>query len=173
MPTVTITKRKKDFYLKNDGRVGRIAEKLVRGGMLVEHDLARLPLNGRALAAYDEDPTALNKLISYPTEWHIYLLRRHATKKMMYYTHLQENLSEESKNWINEETKALEEQKLTFQNLKNSLYRKIDKSSNLCPCQQLIGAYSKLDFLFCYINFRYNRRRSWTCHYSYHHHRFQ
>lgn len=98
--------------------LGEVAEKLVRGGMLVEHDLSRFTVGEweRALAAYDEDPTALNKLdiLSHGMAY-VYLLRRHATKEDdVLYPFAEKNLSEESKNWINEETKALEEQKPDF-----------------------------------------------------------
>lgn len=102
--------------------LGAVAEKLVRGGMLVEHDLARFTVGEweESLAAYDENPNSLNKLniLSHGMAY-VYLLRRHATKEdVVLYPYAEKNLSEESKNWINEGTEKIEAEKPDFSHLK-------------------------------------------------------
>lgn len=64
--------------------LGAVAEKLVKGGMLVEHDLARLHVAEleKAVDAYSKNPTAENKLdIIGNAMGYCYLLKRHAQKE--------------------------------------------------------------------------------------------
>ena len=64
--------------------LGPTAEKLVKGGMLVEHDLARLHVSEleKAIQAYEENPNAKNKLdILANAMGYCYLLKRHAMKE--------------------------------------------------------------------------------------------
>lgn len=101
--------------------LGAVAEKLIRFGMLIEHDQARFTVNEweKALDSFDEDPTTKNKLdiISQGMNY-VYLLRRHASKEnTVLYPFAEKNLSEESKKWINEETQKLEKNKEDFSDL--------------------------------------------------------
>lgn len=98
--------------------LGAVAEKLVRGGMLVEHDLARYTVGEweKSLQAYDEEPTSLNKLniLSHGMAY-VYLLRRHIIKEDgVLYPFAEKNLSEASKHEINEKTEQLEAEKPDF-----------------------------------------------------------
>ncbi len=64
--------------------LGPVADKLVRGGMLVEHDLARLHVTEleNAVNAYEKEPTPENKLdIIGNAMGYCYLLKRHALKE--------------------------------------------------------------------------------------------
>jgi len=64
--------------------LGSAAVKLVQNGMLVEHDLARLSVDGleKALNAYENDPCPENKLdILANATGYYYLLKRHAEKE--------------------------------------------------------------------------------------------
>lgn len=65
-------------------RLGKIAENLVKNGMLVEHDLARLYVMEleKALDTYKDDKTSLNKLsIISNAMSYVNLLRRHIAKE--------------------------------------------------------------------------------------------
>lgn len=109
------------LFMKMLEEFGAVADKLIRSGMLVEHDLARFTVSEweEALDAYDEDPSTKNKLdiLAHGMNY-VYLLRRHASKENdVLYPFAEKNLSEESKNWINEETKKLETEKEDFSNL--------------------------------------------------------
>lgn len=98
-------------YMLED--LGPLADKLIRSGMLVEHDLARfttLELE-KALKAYEADPSTKNKLdiIGHGMAY-VYLLRRHAEKEnQVLYPFAEKNLSKDRLNLINKETKAYEE----------------------------------------------------------------
>lgn len=98
-------------YMLED--LGPLADKLIRSGMLVEHDLARfttLELE-KAVKAYESNPSTKNKLdiIGHGMAY-VYLLRRHAEKEnQVLYPFAANNLSEEKLKLINEETKAYEE----------------------------------------------------------------
>lgn len=64
--------------------LGRIGENLIRHGMLVEHDLARLYVSEleNAVNAYEKDPSGENKLdILANAMGYYYLLKRHALKE--------------------------------------------------------------------------------------------
>lgn len=102
--------------------LGPVAEKLVRGGMMVEHDFARFTVGEweKALNAYDEDANSQNKLdiLSHGMAY-VYLLRRHATKEDdILYPFAEKNLSKESLDWVNEETEKIEANKPDFSDLK-------------------------------------------------------
>lgn len=94
---------------KNDSA----AEKLVRNGMLVEHDLARYHISelDKALTEYEKEHTTRGKL-SILTHAAAYadLLQRHISKEDdVCYAYAQRMLSKECKLQIDEETKAFEE----------------------------------------------------------------
>lgn len=89
------------------------AEKLVRNGMLVEHDLARYHLSvlDKALTEYEESRSTKSKL-DILTQANAYadLLQRHTNKENeVCYPYAQRLLSEECKKQIDEETKVFEE----------------------------------------------------------------
>lgn len=98
-------------YMLED--LGDLADKLIRSGMLVEHDLAMfttLELE-KALKAYEPNPSTKNKLdiIGHGMAY-VYLLRRHAEKEnQVLYPFAAKNLSEKRLDLINEESKAYEE----------------------------------------------------------------
>ncbi|NLD17138.1 MAG: hypothetical protein GX666_06070 [Tissierellia bacterium] len=98
--------------------LGDVASKLIRNGMLVEHDLARFTVGEweEALRAYDEEPDSLHELnILTHGMTYVHLLRRHATKEDdVLYPFAEKNLSEESIKWVNEETVKVEENKPDF-----------------------------------------------------------
>lgn len=89
------------------------AEKLVRNGMQVEHDLARYHVGelDKALTRYEEYPTSKAKLdILAHAAGYADLLQRHINKENeVCYTYAQRMLSEECKALIDEQTKAFEE----------------------------------------------------------------
>ncbi len=94
--------------------MGPIAEKLVRNGMLVEHDLGRLHMGGldTALTAWEEKPTDDIKLdIICHASGYADLLRRHIEKEdAVVYTFAERELSDERKEQVNQETKVFEEE---------------------------------------------------------------
>lgn len=89
------------------------AEKLVRNGMLVEHDLARYHVGelDKALTLYEKEPTSQAKLnILTHAASYAELLQRHINKENgVCYTYAERLLSEETKKLIDEETKVFEE----------------------------------------------------------------
>lgn len=110
------------LFVKMLEEFGQVADKLIRSGMLVEHDLARFTVNEweSALNAYDKEPSTKNKLdiLAHGMNY-VYLLRRHASKENdVLYPFAEKNLSEESKNWINRETEKLEAEKEDFSDIK-------------------------------------------------------
>ena len=65
-------------------RLGRVAENLVKNGMLVEHDLARLYVKelSNALDRYEEKHEVIDKLCIIGNAMsYVYLLRRHIDKE--------------------------------------------------------------------------------------------
>lgn len=94
---------------KNDPAAG----KLVRNGMLAEHDLARYHVGelDKALNQYEEKPTPEVKLaILTHASSYAELLQRHINKENdVCYTYAERLLSEESKTLIDRQTKAFEE----------------------------------------------------------------
>ncbi len=88
-------------------------EKLVRNGMLVEHDFGRLHITEleNALKQYTENPHTKNKLnIITHAAAYADLLKRHIQKEdAVCYTYAQRTLSNAEKEQIDEQTKAFEE----------------------------------------------------------------
>lgn len=107
--------------------LGPIAEKLIRSGMLVEHDLARFTTGQleEAVIAYEENPTSKNKLDILANGMnYIYLLRRHATKEnTVLYTFAEKNLSQEIKDKIDEESKQYESIEKDFSHISEFFIR--------------------------------------------------
>lgn len=94
--------------------LGAVAEKLIRNGMLVEHDLGRFHVGEleEALNKYDENPTTETKLavITYASGY-ADLLRRHIEKEdTVVYTFAERSLSDELKTQVDKETKDFEEE---------------------------------------------------------------
>ncbi len=89
------------------------AEKLVRNGMLVEHDLARYHVGelDKALTRYEKNPTSEVKLdILTHAASYADLLQRHINKENdVCYTYAERLLSEESKTLVDQQTRAFEE----------------------------------------------------------------
>ena len=94
-------------------KLGPVADKLIRGGMLVEHDLGRLHMNEllEAIDRYEKDPSTLNKLdIITNASGYATLLNRHIGKEdEVVYTFAQRALSADDKERVNVETKAFDE----------------------------------------------------------------
>ena len=94
-------------------KLGPVADKLIRNGMLVEHDLGRLHMNEllEAIDRYEKDPSTLNKLdIITNASGYATLLNRHIGKEdEVVYTFAQRALSDDDKERVNVETKAFDE----------------------------------------------------------------
>ena len=94
-------------------KLGPVADKLIRNGMLVEHDLGRLHMNEllEAIDRYEKDPSTLNKLdIITNASGYATLLNRHIGKEdEVVYTFAQRSLSDEDKERVNAETKEFDE----------------------------------------------------------------
>ncbi len=89
------------------------AVKLIRNGMLVEHDLARYHITelDHTLTQYEESPSSEVKLrILTHAAGYADLLQRHIGKEdAVCYTYAERLLSEECRKLIDEQTKAFEE----------------------------------------------------------------
>ncbi len=99
------------FYIMME-ELGEIAEKLIRYGMLVEHDLGRLHLLEleTALKEYEVNPSTELKLdiLSLITGYG-FLLKRHIDKEdNTIYPFAERMLNEESKDIINKESQLFE-----------------------------------------------------------------
>jgi len=94
-------------------KLGPVADKLIRNGMLVEHDLGRLHMNEllEAIDRYEKDPSTLNKLdIITNASGYATLLNRHIGKEdEVVYTFAQRALSDEDKERVNAETNEFDE----------------------------------------------------------------
>lgn len=94
--------------------LGPVADKLVRQGMLVEHDLGRLYMANleEALASYDIDKNEDSKLdIIANAVGYGHLLRRHIDKEdNVVYTYAERELSVELLEAVNGETKKFEDE---------------------------------------------------------------
>ena len=94
-------------------KLGPVADKLIRNGMLVEHDLGRLHMNELLEAAdrYEKDPSTLNKLdIITNAAGYATLLNRHIGKEdevVIYFC--ERALSAEDKERVDAETKEFDE----------------------------------------------------------------
>lgn len=98
-------------YMLED--LGPVAEKVVRQGMLVEHDQARHIISSleEHYVAYEQDPTTA-KLVDVVGLLYNYafLLEAHATREnTVVYPFAEKNLSESRLKTVDEETKAFEE----------------------------------------------------------------
>lgn len=95
-------------------KLGPVAEKLIRSGMLVEHDLGRYHMGEleAALLRYDSDPSTENKLdIITNASGYANLLRRHIEKEdSTVYTFALRALSDEDKKLVDEETIRFEQE---------------------------------------------------------------
>lgn len=101
------------LFVVMEKELGDVAVKLIRHGMLVEHDMARFTVMEleKALDAYDKNPGSLEKLnILAHGMAYVGLLRRHADKEnRVLYPFGEKNLSDEAKEWVDQETKKLED----------------------------------------------------------------
>lgn len=108
-----------DIMLKN---LGPLADKLIRNGMLVEHDLGRLFMKqlDEAIKSYGEKKSAESKLaIITNASGYGDLLMRHIEKENeVAYSFASKNLSEELCNQLDDETKKFEEREDTIQRKK-------------------------------------------------------
>lgn len=96
-------------------KLGAVAEKLIKMGMLVEHDLGRLYMTEleKALDRYDKEPSTENKLdiLVYMCSY-IELIIRHAQKENeVVFAFASRSLTAEDKAYIDEKTKEFEEDK--------------------------------------------------------------
>ena len=93
-------------------KLGPVADKLIRNGMLVEHDLGRLHMNELLEAAdrYEKDPSTQNKLdIITNASGYATLLNRHIGKEdEVVYTFAERALSAEDKERVDVETKEFD-----------------------------------------------------------------
>lgn len=98
-------------YMMED--LGELAKKLVKNGMLVEHDLARLHVMEleKALNEYERNSSIKSKLdIIGNMMSYTYILRRHIQKEnTVVYIFAENNLSKETKEEINIKTRLIEE----------------------------------------------------------------
>lgn len=96
-------------------KLGPVAEKLVKMGMLVEHDLGRLYMTEleAALNRYDENKNTENKLdILTNMTGYIDLIKRHAGKEnAVVFSFADRSLTDEDKAYVDEKTKEFEEDK--------------------------------------------------------------
>ena len=96
-------------------KLGPVAEKLVKMGMLVEHDLGRLYMTEleAALNRYDENKNTANKLdILTNMTGYIDLIKRHAGKEnAVVFSFADRSLTDEDKTYVNQKTKEFEEDK--------------------------------------------------------------
>ena len=95
-------------------KLGPVAEKLIRSGMLVEHDLGRYHMGEleAALLRYEENPSTENKLdIIANASGYANLLRRHIEKEdTTVYPFALRALSEEDKKLVDAETVQFEQE---------------------------------------------------------------
>lgn len=106
-------KEEKVLFLEMSQKLGPAAEKLIRHGMLVEHDLGRFYMMAleQDLNSYEHSPNDETKLdIIANTIAYTQLIKRHIDKEnQVVYTFGEKNLDTESKIFIDQETKNLEE----------------------------------------------------------------
>ena len=107
-------KEEKILFCIMQEQLGTVAEKLIRGGMLVEHDLGRYHMRElkNALQQYEEEATTLNKLsIITHASGYADLLKRHIEKEdEVAYAFADRMLSQEAKRQVDEETREFEEE---------------------------------------------------------------
>ncbi|MDO5146857.1 MAG: hemerythrin domain-containing protein [Eubacteriales bacterium] len=105
-------KEEKILFREMTKRLGPAAEKVIRNGMLVEHDLGRLHINEleQALQNYEQTPSTENKLavITHACGWAA-LLQRHMDKEnAVVYMFARRELPADVLESISEETKAFD-----------------------------------------------------------------
>ncbi|WP_167959129.1 hemerythrin domain-containing protein [Anaerosporobacter faecicola] len=101
-----------DYMVKELGNIGI---NLVKHGMLVEHDLGRLYMAelDQALRAYENDADNSDAKLDIITNTtaYTYLIKRHIAKENeVVFTFGEKNLKEESKAYIDKQTKIIEEE---------------------------------------------------------------
>lgn len=105
-------KEEKFLFIRMQEFLGTPAEKLVKNGMLVEHDLARLHVAQleKALDDYDKSPDSAGKLdIISNAQGYADLLRRHIEKEdKVVYTFAERQLSETVMEELWQQTEAFE-----------------------------------------------------------------
>ncbi len=94
-------------------RLGTVAEKLIKAGMLVEHDLGRLYMSEleKALERYDAGQSTEDKLdiLTYMTAY-IDLIKRHAEKEnAVVFGFAERSLAKEDKDFADGQTRLFEE----------------------------------------------------------------
>lgn len=101
-------------------RLGPVADKLIRSGMLVEHDLGRLHMNELldAVERYEKAASTVNKLdIITNASGYATLLKRHIGKEdEVVYTFAKRALSEKDKERVDKETKLFGEEAENVEN---------------------------------------------------------
>lgn len=114
--------------------MGPVADKLIKNGMLVEHDLGRLHMAEleKAIDEYEKEPTTENKLdiISNAAGYSALLKRHIAREDEVVYTFAVRDLSEELKKTVDKETDAFEElarEQKTSDRYVTWLYEKINR----------------------------------------------
>ncbi len=108
-----------DVMLAN---LGELADKLIRNGMLVEHDLGRLHMRqlDEAIKEYEETKSVKSKL-AIITNASAYgdLLMRHIDKENeAAFPFAQKNLSKDLRDFVNSETRSFEEREDTIKRKK-------------------------------------------------------
>lgn len=115
-------------------KLGTAADKLIRNGMFVEHDLGRYHLMEleRALGNYKENPGTENKLdIIANAMGYVSLLERHIAKEdSVVYTFAKRSLSEDDKKTVDDETMLFEDE-AKVQDIQNKYLKWLEKNNGL------------------------------------------
>ncbi len=124
-------KKEEDIFFKYMvENLGAVAEKLIKNGMLVEHDMARFYILSlsEAISSYEENGDDKSKLYIITNAMnYAELLRRHIDKENnVVYTFGERELSEEVKNKIEEEMKNRVKEEKINEDEKNSLLEKLN-----------------------------------------------
>lgn len=106
-------KEEEFFFRAMLDELGPIAEKLIRNGMLAEHDLGRLYVSdlAGAIKSYESNPTEESRLaVLVASGSYEQLLRRHIEKENdVVFTFGEKNLSEQSARWVEDGVRKFEE----------------------------------------------------------------
>lgn len=107
-------KEEKILFKVMTEKLGPVADKLIKNGMLVEHDLGRLHMNELLEAAdrYDKDPSTLNTLdIITNASGYATLLNRHIGKEdEVVYTFAKRALSPQDKERVESESRGFDDE---------------------------------------------------------------
>ena len=107
-------KEEKILFKVMTEKLGPVADKLIRNGMLVEHDLGRLHMNEllEAVDRYDKDPSTLNTLdIITNASGYATLLNRHIGKEdEVVYTFAKRALSPQDKERVEGESREFDDE---------------------------------------------------------------